>query len=255
MQAMAVAGVLFGFFLAISACGKAGSQSPIDGAGKSDSLASSTGGAGSSGGIAAGGAAGGVGGSADGGTSRTAGTTGIHGTGGVGDLCAGKAPNCHVFPYGCHGTECQDCPCEGGQGGAPGRGGIAGGYSSGGVSGAGGRGGLDANEVDSCFDPLMKSCSTVTDCRLETEVNCCGTDEVLGMASVNNCHFSIPDCSYRACMKWPYLSAEDGNTTESGGTIALRCLSGQCSTWVILPAGVDGGRRDGPTDKPATGSP
>jgi len=250
MRTMRTAGVLIGMAIGMSlamvACGKSESQAPADGAMAPDAPASSTGGAGGGGGTAAGGAGGG-GGSAKGGTSGTAGgagTSGISGAGGSTEIwCANSMGECQPRPYGCRGSACTSCECLGGVGGAPGRGGAP---ATGGASGAGGRGSLDASDVVSCYDPSVKTCSTVNDCRQGLEVNCCGTDQVLGVSNAAKCQLSNPDCSYRACMKWPYFTAEDGNTTESGGTIALQCVAGRCSTYVIFPAGVDGGRRDGP---------
>jgi hypothetical protein len=52
-------------------------------------------------------------------------------------------------------------------------------------------------------------------------------------------------------MKWTYLTAEDGNTTETGGTIVLQCVASLCASYVILPSPVDGGRSDAAPDKPA----
>jgi hypothetical protein len=262
-------GMAAGIALAMSGCGKSGGTSPTDGASQPDAPPS-LGGVSGGGGIAAGGAGGaggsgtggaaGAGGSAKGGTSGAAGgsgTAGISGTGGATSVCAGKAANCHPYPTGCQGSQCYDCPCEGGTGGAPGRGGTGGGFGTGGASGAGGRSGLDAGEVIGCYDvngvikPSMKTCSTASDCRQGIDVYCCGTDRMIGLANATTCQLSNPDCSYRACMHWTYYTAEDGNTTESGGTIALQCVTGQCWTYVILPAGVDGARPDGPTDRSA----
>jgi hypothetical protein len=263
-------GLAVGLSLTTTGCGKSGVTSPSDGASQADVAGSSgpgtggdgmgAGGVGGAGGSATGGAAG-AGGNARGGTSGTAGgsgTAGTPGTGGATDICAGKGGNCHPYPTGCQGSQCNSCPCEGGTGGAPGRGGTGGGFATGGASGAGGRGGLDAGEVISCYDangtlkPSMKTCTAASDCRQGIDVYCCGTDRMIGLVNTANCQLSNPDCSYRACMHWTYYTAEDGNTTETGGTIALRCVTGQCLSYVILPPGVDGARPDGPADGPVT---
>jgi hypothetical protein len=242
-----------GVAVAVGACGKSGSSSAADAAAKPDTGdpggqgGSAPGGSGGSGGVGPGGTGGG-GGSAPGGTGGTAGapgTGGIPGSGGSKNVCEGKAPNCHPYPYGCQGSECINCPCEGGVGGAPGTGGIR---------GSGGAGGPDASAVDSCYDDkgnlkaALKACSSAGDCRPATEVNCCGTDRILGFTATIACQMAVPDCSYRGCMKWTYITAEDGNTTEKGGTLALQCVAGLCSTYVIAPVGEDGGRPDAPTD-------
>jgi hypothetical protein len=210
-----------GLLLPSIGCGKAGAGSLADGSSKTDAPASQD----------------------------ATGTTAIAGTGGATNVCAGKGGNCHPYPMGCQGSQCINCPCEGGTGGAPGRGGAGGGFVTGGTSGVGGRDGLDAREIISCYDATgvkasMKACSTVDDCRQGREVNCCGTDRILGLATTANCGLNAPDCSFRACMKWTYVTAEDGKTTETGGMITLLCVAGQCSTQVILPYSVDGGSPD-----------
>jgi hypothetical protein len=87
------------------------------------------------------------------------------------------------------------------------------------------------------FPLLEKSCQLAADCFIALhEVSCCGTEVAIGLnkgaqaaftPAEMTCEAAYPGCG---CASMPIM-AEDGRT-EAMGTIAVRCDTNQCRTYV-----------------------
>jgi hypothetical protein len=85
-----------------------------------------------------------------------------------------------------------------------------------------------------------KACTGASDCRIATIYTCCSSDLVVGLARTVSCYFAIPDCGDLGCAKNIYPQAEDGRTTELGGSIAVECKQNLCTTYVTGASGTGG---------------
>jgi hypothetical protein len=166
-----------------------------------------------------------------------------------------------VFMMGCGkvaGGGATDASTGGGSGGQAGASGGSAGKGGAGALGGGGHSenGGAAGDVssggaggsDACFDasgslvPSAKRCAKNTDCTTLLIPTCCGSDEVVGISRTAACSPPAIDCSGLGCAKFVYPRAEDGVTTEGGGSVAVRCEFGPsgvgaCRSFVTSDAG------------------
>ena len=197
------------------------------------------------GGQAGSGAVGGAGGTVGAGGSVLGGAGGIAGTGGSGatacfslfHACANSADCC--APNRClniTGTlACQqEGPSVGGSMATGGNGGIAG---AGGASSSG-SGGF-CYDSSGAIATAARVCTLASDCKQVTKPGCCGNSQV-GLATSSSCTFPAPPCTPTLCIGPVYQQADDGKTTAQGGTVGLKCVSGQCMTFVMA-SGIDAG--------------
>lgn len=146
---------------------------------------------------------------------------------------------------------------SGGRSGTGGATGLGGAMNSGGVTGTGGGVGVGGNlgtggiavggtTGNNCYDSSgqivasAKTCTSASDCRMQTIYTCCGSDLAIGLARTASCSFAIPVCGDLGCAKNVYPQAEDGRTPELGGSLAVACEQNQCTTYVTSPAGTGG---------------
>jgi hypothetical protein len=122
-------------------------------------------------------------------------------------------------------------------------GGAAGGGTAGG--GAGGTAGVrDAGRADgpgtggSCYASAgtipgsAKACSDAIECKQQIVPSCCGASIVVGLNRSASCVFPTPNCTGLGCPVALWQKAEDGNSTETGGVVEVRCQAGLCKTVV-----------------------
>jgi hypothetical protein len=130
------------------------------------------------------------------------------------------------------------------QGGSTVSGGSADQGGNGGKAGAGGA--SSSSTGISCYDSsgavatTAKECTLASDCRQAVRPACCGAVLEVGLAKASSCTFPPLSCGNLGCESFTYQQAEDGKTTDQGGTVGLECVSGQCMTFVMA-GGPDAG--------------
>jgi hypothetical protein len=139
------------------------------------------------------------------------------------------------------------------QGGSTVSGGSTGQGGNGGIAGTGGA--SSSRNGNSCYGSsgtivtAAKACTLASDCKpvVQPTSNCCGAISEVGLAKSASCTFPTPSCDNVSCPIFtnPAEQAEDGKNTVQGGTIGLKCVSGQCETFVMT-GGVDAGADAGP---------
>ena len=144
----------------------------------------------------------------------------------------------------CGGATDSGSPADAGLGDAStgGQGGSGGGASGGAETGGAGVGGTGGSEGGaggggvSCLGAAgvialpFKACNTTSDCTQVRVPTCCGSDGMSGIARTATCTIPSIDCSGLGCAKFLFPMADDGQTTENGGTIDVRCEPSDAGT-------------------------
>jgi hypothetical protein len=130
-----------------------------------------------------------------------------------------------------------DAGVEGGGGGPDGGG--ASDSGSAGDGGGGGGGEAGASDGGACPQYTMsdKTCMTPADCTTVAKGCYCGSQPVIGISKsistlAASCEAENAKTCALGCANFPGQQAEDGNTTNDGGTIAVLCDNMQCHTVV-----------------------
>jgi hypothetical protein len=151
------------------------------------------------------------------------------------------APALVVLAAACSGAVSNPGPTAANDAGAEG-GGDSGSANDGGTGGDGGTAGDGGTVVDggaACpqYTAADKACMTPADCTTVAKGCYCGSQPVIGIsksigAVANECERTNAMNCALGCAISSGQHAEDGNTTDDGGTIAVLCDNMQCHTVV-----------------------